>query len=156
MNNWIIAATIGFFALIVIYIDRYVLISLLGGAGVDIPTFLALLEGDGWESFGIGLKAFFITSLILMGIAVYLILIRSVLDRKRQEKILVKNWIMAAVIGIVVLVVGYIDSIVLIGLLEGGEWKHLGTSFQVFFIASIVFMAIAAIAALLYEKIRNY
>ena len=156
MKNWIIATIIGFFALIVLYVDRYVLITWLGGWRFDPHTVFALLEGGGWEYFGTGIKAFFITSIILMGIAVFIALRRSVREQNRKGKTLMKNWTLAAVIGIVVLVVGYVDAFVLLALLEGSEWEYLGTRFKVFFIASITFMAIAAIAVLLYEKLRQW
>lgn len=156
MKNWIIAMIVGFFALIVIYVDRYVLMTWMGVGSFDAFTVFALLERGGWEYFGTGIKAFFITSIILMGIAVFITLRRSAREQNRKEKTLVKNWAMAAVIGIVVLVVGYVDAFVLVALLEGSEWEYLGTRYKVFFITSITFMAIAAIAVLLYEKLRQW
>ena len=156
MKTWITAMLVGFFAFIVMYVDRYVLITWMGGGGFDSYTVFALLEGGRWEFFGTGIKAFFITSIILMGIVVFITLRRSVREQNRKGKALMKNWTMAAVIGIVVLVVGYVDAFVLVALLEGADWTYLGTGYKVFFITSITFMAIAAIAVPLYEKLRQW
>ena len=69
MKKWIIATIIGIFVAIVGLVDASLLLVMLGG---------------GWESLETAPKAFFITSIVLVGITAIAVLLHELSAKLRQ------------------------------------------------------------------------
>ena len=69
MKKWIVATIVGIFVVIVGLVDASLLLIMLGG---------------GWESMETAPKAFFITSIVLVGTAAIAVLLYELYEKLRQ------------------------------------------------------------------------
>lgn len=69
MKNWIIATIVGIFVAVVGLVDASLLLIVLGG---------------GWESLETAPKAFFTTSIVLVGITAIAVLLYELYEKLRQ------------------------------------------------------------------------